>query len=91
MKNKKSNFDDRISIRHEPGTTTKSGKDGEFNTLSQQFDKSRENMIQGLIKKYGENWQKVIYNSIPDDVDKKYFYDWIINVGVNAKKEDLEL
>jgi len=78
-----------VGVKHDAGTTTKTGKDSSFKTLANQFDVSRENMLKGLIEKYGEKWYKVIYDSIPNAVSKDSYAYWLCDVGCNAKKEDL--
>jgi hypothetical protein len=82
-------IDDKVSVIHNAGTTVRNGKDEDFKTMTEQFDKSRENMIKGLTEKYGEGWYKVIYDSIPEDVSKNPYVDWIVNIGANCKMEDL--
>jgi hypothetical protein len=78
-----------VGIIHNAGTTTKLGADEDFKTMTDQFNVSRDNMIQGLKEKYGEKWYKVIYDSIPPDVSKSAYMDWIVNIGQNCKIEDL--
>lgn len=41
------------------------------------MEKARTNMNEGFIKKYGEDWKRVIYNSIPEDVSKEALYNWL--------------
>jgi hypothetical protein len=79
----------QVGVIHNAGTTVRNGKDEDFKTMTEQFDKSRENMIKGLTEKYGERWYKVIYDNIPEDVSKNAYVDWIVNVGANCKMEDL--
>ncbi len=78
-----------VGIIHNAGTTVRSGKDKDFKNMTEQFNTSRENMYVGLTKKYGPNWARLFYGSIPQDVSKDTFYDWIINIGQNCKKEDI--
>jgi hypothetical protein len=43
---------------------------------------ARSNMSNGMIEKYGENWMKIMYNSIPSDVSKELLFLWLsINDG----------
>jgi len=35
-----------------------------------------------MVEKYGKNWMKIMYNSIPNDVSKELLFLWLsINDG----------
>lgn len=72
----------QIEVEHHGGTTAKSGKDGEFASLKQQYDTSRANMKEALVKKYGPNWARVFQDAIPSDViHSQAFYHWVTRNG----------
>lgn len=87
--NMKIYIDDKIKIIHNAGTTTRNGKDNDFKTMEQQFNTSRQNMIEVMELKYGKHWYKVIREAIPLDVPCEAYVDWITKIGQNCKYEDL--
>lgn len=71
-----------IMVEHHGGTTAVMGKDEEFSTRKSQYDISRENMKQGLVKKYGKDWGRVFLDAIPPDVfHSKAYYNWVTRNG----------
>lgn len=81
---------DEVSIIHNPGTTVLNGKDEDFKNMTEQFDKSRDNMLNVLIEKYGDKWAKVFLDAIPNDVSGDSYLTWLLDIGQNATVEDLK-
>ena len=45
---------------------------------------ARTNMVNGFVEKYGEDWRRTIYDSIPPDVNPECLYLWLhLNDGFN--------
>lgn len=66
---------DDVGIEHVPYTSYRDGADKNLN--QDKFLKlAQENMIQGLVEKYGKNWKQVIRDSIPEEVGTKAFDNW---------------
>lgn len=74
-----------VGVLHNPGTTVRSGKDEHIQDMRQQFDLSRDNMMQVLLKKYGDKWGRIFLDAIPEDVPKDAFIDWVQNIGQNYR------
>jgi hypothetical protein len=79
----------KVGVIHDAGTTTRSGADEQFKNMSDQFNESRNNMIEVLESNYGKDWARKFYSNIPGDVSKDAYFDWVVNIGQNCKKEDL--
>ena len=45
--------------------------------LNQFVDYARIDMCKGLIEKYGEDWKRMIYTTIPSDVNDESMYQWL--------------
>lgn len=73
----------QVGIEHHGGTTSISGKDGEFSNRKEQYDKSRENMKAGLVTRYGPDWGRIFLNAIPPDVSylSNAYYNWVTRNG----------
>jgi GT2 family glycosyltransferase len=89
MNNKYLAICNEVEIIHEAGTTVKTGKDENFKSMTEQFNKSRENMLEVLKFKLGDKWYKKIFGTFPNTISKEEYIDWIINIGQNCKYEDL--
>ena len=51
--------------------------------VGQFVSEARRNMDIGLEEKYGKNWRRVIYDNIPQDVNKESMYMWLhVNDGL---------
>jgi hypothetical protein len=68
---------DKVGVEHKAYTSYREGVD----SLSQnEFkDQALQNMREGLIAKYGANWQRVIIDSIPADVSRDALVSWLVN------------
>lgn len=68
---------DDVGVEHVAYTSYREGAD----SLKQdQFiNLARDNMIEGLISKYGHDWRNVIKKSIPEDVDPTAYNQWLKN------------
>lgn len=69
---------DTVGIHHvaftsyrERAITKEKLTQGEFIPLA------RKNMEEGFITKYGHNWKRIIYDGIPEDVNKESLYNWL--------------
>ena len=45
--------------------------------VGQFVNVARVNMDEGFVKKYGENWRRIIFNSVPSDVSNESLYMWL--------------
>ena len=76
---------DSVGVFHQAFTSYREKEKTEEKMEVGQFvNVARLNMIQGLEKKYGKDWRRVIYDGIPEDVNKEAMYLWLhINDGFN--------
>lgn len=69
---------DEVGIFHQAFTSYRDKEKTEEKLNVREFIAiARKNMENGLVSKYGENWKRVIYNSVPPDVDKEAIYLWL--------------
>jgi hypothetical protein len=69
---------DTVGVYHQPFTSYREKhKTEEKLEVGQFVGAARENMNEGFIAKYGENWKQVIYDSIPSDVPEECLYLWL--------------
>lgn len=69
---------DEAGIFHQAFTSYREkDKTEEKMDLFQFANSARQNMNEGFINKYGPDWKRVIYNSIPSDVSKEALYNWL--------------
>jgi hypothetical protein len=69
---------DEVGIFHQAFTSYRESHITEEKMDAGQFcGEARNNMNSGFIKKYGTDWKRVIYNSIPVDVSKEALYNWL--------------
>jgi GT2 family glycosyltransferase len=76
---------DTVGIFHQAFTSYREKeKTQEKLNLHEFVDKARNNMNEGLEKKYGKEWRKIIHDSVPADVNRESLYLWLhINDGFN--------
>ena len=79
---------DSVGVHHQAFTSYRQKEQTEEKLEVGQFmGLARQNMNEGFIKKYGEEWRQVIYDSIPSDVSKESLYLWLHhNDGFNPVK-----
>ena len=69
---------DTVGVFHQAFTSYREKKKTEEKLEVNQFIiAARNSMNQGFIEKYGIDWKRKIYNSIPNDVNKKSMYLWL--------------
>jgi len=69
---------DTVGVYHQAFTSYREKEKTEEKLEVGQFmGAARNNMNAGFVEKYGINWKKEIYSSIPDDVDKNAMYLWL--------------
>lgn len=69
---------DTVGIHHQAFTSYREKEKTEEKLEVGQFvNVARENMNQGFIEKYGEDWKSVIYRGIPSDVNVESMYAWL--------------
>ena len=77
---------DEVGVFHQAFTSYRDSKITEEKLNVHEFmNKARDNMNDGFVSKYGNDWKRVIYNSIPIDVPKTSMYNWLhFNDGFNV-------
>ena len=69
---------DAVGIYHQAFTSYREKEKTEEKLEIGQFvNVARDNMNAGFIKKYGNDWKRMLYDSIPSDVDKQCMYAWL--------------
>jgi len=69
---------DSVGVHHQAFTSYREKeKTGEKMDTGQFVGVARQNMDKGLIGKYGIEWRRYLYDSIPEDVDKDAMYLWL--------------
>lgn len=74
---------DDVGVVHSAGTTVCTGNDDQLKTMQQQFNVSRENMVQVMLEKYGPQWGHHFLQSVPSDVPKDSLLIWLRDIGQN--------
>lgn len=75
---------DSVGVFHQAFTSYREKEKTEEKMEVGQFvSEARRNMDIGLEEKYGKNWRRVIYDNIPQDVNKESMYMWLhVNDGL---------
>jgi hypothetical protein len=69
---------DTVGVHHQAFTSYREKeKTEEKLDVGQFIGEARNNMNRGFEEKYGSNWRRIIYDSIPADVDKEALYSWL--------------
>jgi GT2 family glycosyltransferase len=69
---------DTVGVHHQAFTSYREKEKTEEKMEVGQFvNSARQNMNEGFIKKYGQNWRRAIYDSIPEDVSKECMWLWL--------------
>lgn len=74
---------DSVGIHHQAFTSYREKEKTEEKMHVGEFvNAARENMNNGLIEKYGQDWRRVIHDSVPEDVSKESLFLWLhVNDG----------
>lgn len=78
---------DTVGVHHQAFTSYREKEKTEEKLHVGEFmGHARNNMNEGFVKKYGQNWRQVIYDSIPSDVNKEALLFWLhYNDGFNPQ------
>ena len=75
---------DNVGVHHQAFTSYREKETTEETmNISEFVNKARVNMNEGFISKYGTNWKRFLYDSVPRDVSLESLYLWLsINDGL---------
>lgn len=69
---------DTVGIHHQAFTSYREKEKTEQTLNVHEFiNEARVNMNQGFEEKYGSNWKRLIFDSIPEDVNNTNLYAWL--------------
>jgi GT2 family glycosyltransferase len=71
---------DKVGVFHDPFTSYKNKEiTREKLEVSQFANLARQNMKDGFVSKYGEDWMQILMDGVPSDVSKESLYMWLSN------------